>query len=73
MGIKVFSFHERTLIISKMIQRKPFLANPKRQDRVYQCGEYDCNANKKKNEDYYEDPCLSRCTDELLLYGKWWK
>ena len=45
--------------------KKALLANPKNQYRVSQCGEHDCQANNKKNRDYYEYPNLSRFTDEL--------
>ena len=48
----------------KIVVRKTFLANPKHQDRVSQYGEHDCNANNKKNGDYYEYPSLSQFTDE---------
>ena len=45
--------------------RKALHANPKHQYRVSQCGEYDCQANKKKNGDYYKNPSLSHFTNEL--------
>ena len=44
---------------------KAFLANMKHQYRVSQCGEHDCYANNKKNEDYYMHPFLSHFMDEL--------
>ena len=47
-----------------MGERKAFLANPKHQYLVSQCGEHDCNANNTRNEDYYEYPTLSLITDE---------
>ena len=47
-----------------MVEGKVFLANLKHQDRVSQCGEHDCNANNKKNGDYYEYPNLSHFTNE---------
>ena len=50
-----------------MVERKPFLANPKHQDRVSKCGEYDCSANNKKSGDYYQYPSLSHFTYELRL------
>ena len=56
MGIQFFTFHEWTLIIRKMIERKALPANPKRQYRVSQWEEHDCHANNKKNEDYYRYP-----------------
>ena len=45
--------------------KKAFPTNPKHQYRVSQCGEHNCSANNKKNEDYYEYPNLSYFTDEL--------
>ena len=42
-----------------------FLANPKHQNRVSECGKHDCSANNKKNRDYYVYPSLSHFTDEL--------
>ena len=56
MGIQVFSFHEWTLIISKMVEWKAFLANPKHQYHVSQWEDHDCSADKKKNNDYYGNP-----------------
>ena len=47
-----------------MVEKEPFLANPKHQDRVSQCGEHDCSANKK-NRDYCEYPNLFVFIDEL--------
>ena len=48
-----------------MVQGKTFIANPKLQYRVSQCGEHDCYANKKKNRDYYEYPNLCHFSDKL--------
>ena len=48
-----------------MVEKKPFLTNPKHQDRVSQCGEHDCSADNKKNEVYYKYLGLSHFTDEL--------
>ena len=48
-----------------MVERKAFLPNPKHQYRVSQCEEHVCNANNKKNGDYYEYPSLFYFTDEL--------
>ena len=48
-----------------MVERKAFLANPKHQYRVSQCGEHDCSAPNKKNGDYYENPSLTHFMDEL--------
>ena len=48
-----------------MVERKAFLANPKHQYLVFQCGEHDRNANNKKNGDYYKYLGLSHLTDEI--------
>ena len=48
-----------------MVERIAFLANPKCQYHLSQCGERDCIANNKKNGDYYEHPSLSYFKDEL--------
>ena len=45
------------------MEGKAFLANPKHQDHVSQCGKHDCSANNKK-KDYYEYPNLSHFTNE---------
>ena len=50
-----------------MVERKAFLANPRRQYRVSQRGEHDCSANNEKNRDYNEYPSLSHFTNELQL------
>ena len=50
-----------------MVERKAFLANPKHQYRVSQCGEHDCSAHNEKNEDYNEYPSLSHFTNQLQL------
>ena len=47
--------------------KKAFLANPNHQYRVSQCGDNDCQANNKKNGDYYEDPSLLSFMDEHYL------
>ena len=47
-----------------MVERKAFLANPKRQYYLSQCRERDCSAHNKKKENYYEYPSLSPFTDE---------
>ena len=57
-------FDEQTLIIRKMVERKPFLAKPKNQYHVSQRREHDFSANNKKNGDYYEYPSSSHFTDE---------
>ena len=48
-----------------MMDRKAFLAKPKHQHRVSQCGEHDCSAINKKNGDYYKYPSLYHFMDEL--------
>ena len=53
--------------------KKAFPANMKHQYHVSQCGELDCCINNKKNGDYHVHPHLSHFTDELWLYGIWWK
>ena len=55
-GIRVFPFHEWTLIISKMVERKAFLANPKHQYHATQWEEHVYSANNKKNEGYFGYP-----------------
>ena len=44
---------------------KAFLANPKHQYHVSQCGEQDCHANNKENGDYFEYQSLSPLSNEL--------
>ena len=48
-----------------MMEGKAFLANPKHQYHVSQCGEHDYSANNKKNGDYYEYPSSSHFANEL--------
>ena len=49
-----------------MEERKAFFpTNPTHRYRVSQRGEHDCNANNKKNGDYYEYPSLSHFKNEL--------
>ena len=45
--------------------KNAFLADPKHQYRVSQCGEFDCRANNKMKGNYYEYPSLSHFMDEL--------
>ena len=45
--------------------KKSFLANPKPQYRVSQCGECDCSAKNSKNREYNEYSSLSHLMDEL--------
>ena len=47
-----------------MVERKVFLANPKRQYGLSQCGEHSCSAHNEKNEDYNEYPSLSYFTEK---------
>ena len=49
------------------MERKAFLANPKHQSPVSQCGEHDCSAQSQKNRDYYENPSLTYFTDKVWL------
>ena len=46
-------------------EKKAFLASPKHQYRLSQCGEHDCTANNKNSRDYSKYPSLSHFTDEL--------
>ena len=46
------------------MEREVFLASPKRQYHVSQCGEHDCSAHNEKNGDYNVYPSLSHSTDE---------
>ena len=48
-----------------MVEIKAFLANIKRQYRVFQLGKHDCSANIKKNGDYRVYPSLSHFMNEL--------
>ena len=54
-----------TLIIRKIVERKAFLINPKRQYRVSQYGEHDCSAHNEKKGDYNEYPSLPHFTNQL--------
>ena len=46
-------------------RKNAFLANPKHQYNISQCGEQDCHANNKKNGGYYKYPSLSPFSNEL--------
>ena len=46
-------------------RKKGFIANPKHQYHVSQCGEQDCHANNEKNRDYFEYPSLSPFQNKL--------
>ena len=47
-----------------MVERNDFLANPKHQHYVSQCGEHDYGAYKGKNRDCYEYPSLTHFASE---------
>ena len=64
MRIKSDSFNGETLVIRNIVERKAFIANPKHQYRVPQCGEHGCSAHDKKNVDYYEYQSLTLFADE---------
>ena len=49
-------------------ERKAFLANPRHQDHVSQCGEHNCYFHNKKNGEYYKYPSLSHFSDEHSLH-----
>ena len=53
------------MIIRKMVERNAFLANPKHEFYASQRAEYDCSANNRRNEDFYEFPSLSHFINEL--------
>ena len=40
-------------------KKKAFLATPKHQYRVSQCGEQDCSASNIRNGDYHKHPSLT--------------
>ena len=65
MRSKFVSFHGWTLIVTKIVERKAFLANPRHQCYVSQWGEHDCSAYNKSNGDCYEYQSLSHFMDEL--------
>ena len=61
-------FHVRLILMMNIKYKenggkKAFLANPKIQYRVSQCGEHDCSAHNKMNLDYYEYPSSSHFID----------
>ena len=66
-SIQVRLISRESLIIRKIMERKAFLANPKHQYPVSQCGEHDCSAQSQKNRDYYENPSLTYFTDKVWL------
>ena len=64
MGIQVCLISQMNVNFGKMVERNAFLANPKRQYRVFKCREQDCSAHNEENEDYNEYPSLSHFTDK---------
>ena len=48
-----------------MAERKGFLANPKDQYHISQCGVLDCSPHNEKNGDYYEYQRLTHFIEEL--------
>ena len=46
------------------MEREVFLASPKRQYHVSQCGEHDCSAYHEENGDYNEYPGSPQFTNE---------
>ena len=69
-GIQVWLFSWMNFDFKENGGKKGFLANPKHQCHVSQCGEHGCSANNKKNGDYYEYPSLSLFMDKLWLWEK---
>ena len=53
--------------------KKSLFANSKHQYHVSHYREHDCSAKNKKNGHYNKYLCLPHFTNELYLYGKWWK
>ena len=49
------------------MEGKGFLANPKHQYGISQCGEHDCSAQNKGYGDYYGKPSLTLFMDKLRL------
>ena len=70
---KFDSFHEWTLIISKIVGRKAFLANLEHQYHVSQGGECDISAHSYRKGNYNAYSSLSHFTDKHYLQGKWLK
>ena len=64
---KFDSFHEWTLIISKIVGRKAFLANLEHQYHVSQGGECDISAHSYRKGNYNAYSSLSHFTDKLWL------
>ena len=47
------------------MEKKVFLANPKHEYHISQCGEHGCSANNDKIGDYNAYPSLSHLMEEL--------
>ena len=65
MGIQVCLISRINFDYKENGGKKAFLANPKHQYHVSQCGEHDCSAHNEKNGDYNEYPSLSHFTNQL--------
>ena len=59
--------------MKKVVGKKAFLTNQKRQYHVSNRGEQNCRANNKRNGVYYKYQSLCQFRDKLSLSGKWWK
>ena len=64
-SIQVCSISQINFSYKENGERKAFLAKPKHQYHVSQCGKLDCSANNKKNRDCIEYPSLSFFMNEL--------
>ena len=64
------SFHEYTLIIRNMVERKTFLANPNHQYRVSQYGEHDCSAQSQKEWRLLQESKFDSFYAQTLILGK---
>ena len=73
MSIQVCRISRMNFNYEENAGKKALLANLNHQYCVPQCGEHYCCANNKKNRHCYEYLSLSHFTDDLCLYGKWWK
>ena len=65
MSIQVCLISWKNFDYKEMAKKKAFLANPKQQYRISQCGEHDYHANNKRSKDCYEYPSLSHSSDKL--------
>ena len=73
MSIQVCLISRKSFDYKENGGKKAFLANPKHQYHLSQCGEQDCHAKNKKNGVYYGYPSLSPFLNKLWLKRKWWK